>query len=195
MRRSSPRARGGGGRGVISEKEEWELDLVVQPAFAIHLLRASLLGSGETTSVMGQRVGSIREKSGGGGRGGGQERDEGTPVTRIGELIDLITRLESFEQSLDEEEEKEKKKRERKARKLFGKAVGIVVEEEWKGEGSRDWKELIKGKIKLWASNRGPIARFETREVSFHSVFSFACTEKLNLTDVVFFGISGFGRI
>ncbi|GAA5959004.1 hypothetical protein JCM3765_000798 [Sporobolomyces pararoseus] len=124
---------------VQKSRDEWELDLVVQPAFAIHLLRATLLGSGHSTS-------SISELS--------PVDGEGTPMTRLGELVDMITKLEK-----SGVEGGRKRRMERKARKLFKKAVNVVVENEWKGEGARVWKDLIKSKIERWADEKEATSR------------------------------------
>ena len=96
-----------------SKIPDWNLPLIVQPAFAIHLLRATLLS----------------------------HSPNGTPLTRLGELVEFIEKLEQGGQ-------------ERKARRLMWKAVGVVVEGEWKGEGAREWKELIKGKLRSWVREK-----------------------------------------
>ncbi|GAA5907360.1 uncharacterized protein JCM6883_001180 [Sporobolomyces salmoneus] len=114
----------------LESRAEWEQDLIVHPALAIHLLRATLLGSGNPT-------GSIPTRT--------TER-EGSPMTRLGELVEMITKLETAGGG--------KRKMERKARKLFKKAVNVVVEDEWKGEGARMWKDLIKSKIETWADEQ-----------------------------------------
>ncbi|GAA5999364.1 hypothetical protein JCM5350_005803 [Sporobolomyces pararoseus] len=126
---------------VQKSRDEWELDLVVQPAFAIHLLRATLLGSGHSTT-------SIPEQA--------PVDGEGTPMTRLGELVDMITKLEK----LGTEGER-KRRMERKARKLFKKAVNVVVEDEWKGEGARVWKNLIKSKVEKWADEKELTSRLD----------------------------------
>jgi hypothetical protein len=114
-------------------RQEWEQDLVVQPAFAIHLLRATLLGCDSSPSTLPSRPST----------------EEGTPMSRLRELFDLMTKLEECCDMAGRDREVE-----RKARKYFRKAVKVVVEEEWKGEGTRVWKDLIKKKVKDWATEK-----------------------------------------
>jgi hypothetical protein len=70
-------------------------------------------------------------------------------MSRLRELFDVMTKLEESCDKVGRDREAE-----RKARKYFRKAVKVVVEEEWKGEGTRVWKDLIKKKVKDWATEK-----------------------------------------
>lgn len=119
---------------VEPARPEWARDLVVQPAFAIHLLRATLLGSGDL---------SLSHES---------TTERGSPTTRLGQLVDLITRLERS--GPQQQRGRDRHVVERRARALFKKAVDVVVESEWKGVGTAGWRELIRSKIHMWADEK-----------------------------------------
>ncbi|GAA6016765.1 hypothetical protein JCM11491_001799 [Sporobolomyces phaffii] len=143
---------GGGGRTARAPRREWERDLVVHPAFAIHLLRATLLGA-----QTGSDPGGHGSSNGRGQEGGGV----GTPLTRVGELFDVVETLERTGDAISGTASAT----ERKARRLFRRAADVVVEDEWRGEGAREWKDLVKTKVRQWADARsassGP-SRFDS---------------------------------
>ncbi|GAA5933608.1 uncharacterized protein JCM15063_001360 [Sporobolomyces koalae] len=117
---------------VHETRNEWERDLIVQPAFAIHLLRATLLASSNPPSSSSMSNSGL------------EKQEQETPISRLNQLI-------KFVQTLEHGQGRQGGRRfESKAKNLFRKAVQTVVEHEWNGPGMRTWKDLVISKVQKW---------------------------------------------
>ncbi|GAA5934566.1 hypothetical protein JCM1841_003840 [Sporobolomyces salmonicolor] len=104
----------------------------VQPGFAMHLVRATLLGGGEAER---DSVAAAAPNEG-----------AGTPLSRLSELLAWIE---------DIERTSHKGTAERKARALIKRAAKEVVEQEWRGEGAKEWRAIVLRRVDEWADRRG----------------------------------------
>ncbi|GAA5881068.1 hypothetical protein JCM1840_002878 [Sporobolomyces johnsonii] len=118
-------------RTSFKEAPEHLKAFFVQPDFAMHIVRATLVGGGEAER---DSVAAAAPNEG-----------AGTPLSRLSELLAWVE---------DVERTSHRGTAERKARALIQRAAKEVVEQEWRGEGAREWRAIVLRRVDEWADRR-----------------------------------------